>query len=431
MLRTPTLIIALLTSLSISAQSYISYFTGNAVDVDTQGLGGICMMGGASEHDGAMTWFLNQANGGDVLVLRASGSDGYNEYMYSDLGVTLNSVETIVFEDASASMDAYVQDRISKAEAIWFAGGDQWNYVSYWRDTPVMDLINEGLDNRNIAIGGTSAGMAILGQYYFTAENGTVTSAEALSNPYRNDMTISNQEFLDNDILENVITDTHYDDPDRKGRHMAFLARMVTDNGANARGIACNEYTAVCIGTDGIATVYGEYPEYEEAAYFLQTNCEVSENIPENCAEDEALTWNQNGQAVKVYKVYGTDFGDNTFDLNDWLTGEGGEWQDWYVVDGVLTEAEGEAPDCVVSVSELDEMNASLYPNPVLDKLNIELDSEIRSITLTNVVGVVVFKTNKVKGNLFTLDVSSIPNGAYIVNIESEKGKVQKRVLKL
>lgn len=432
MLKTSTLFISLLTSLSISAQSYTSYFTGNETDLETQALGGICMMGGAEEHVEAMKWFLNKANGGDVLVLRASGSDGYNDYMFSELGVNLNSVETIVFEDATASDEAYIQDKISKAEAIWFAGGNQWNYVSYWRDTPVMDLINEGLDNRNIAIGGTSAGMAILGQYYFSAENGTVTSAEALSNPYRNDMTVENAAFLNNDILENVITDTHYDDPDRKGRHMAFLARMVTENGANARGIACNEYTAVCIETDGIATVFGEYPRYQEAAYFLQTNCEVSQNIPENCSADEALTWNQNGQAVKVYKVYGTDFGDNTFDLNNWQTGEGGEWQNWYVVDGVLTEELGEAPDCTVSVSNIDEIEVSLYPNPVMDKLNIELDSEIQTITVTNIVGVVVFKTQVTNSSeIFTLDFSSYPNGAYVVGIETNEGMAQKRVVKL
>jgi len=139
------------------------------------------MMGGATEHDEAMKWFLNRANGGDILVLRASGSNGYNDYLYTDLGITVNSVETIVFNNASASSDTYIHDKISKAEAIWFAGGDQWNYVSYWRNSPIDSLINDGLLNRNIVIGGTSAGMAIQGEYYFSAENGTVTSSTALS----------------------------------------------------------------------------------------------------------------------------------------------------------------------------------------------------------------------------------------------------------
>ena len=60
-------------------------------------------MGGATEDDNAMKWFLEQANGGDVLILRTSGSDGYNQYFYSQLGISVNSVETIVFDNASAS----------------------------------------------------------------------------------------------------------------------------------------------------------------------------------------------------------------------------------------------------------------------------------------------------------------------------------------
>lgn len=42
-------------------------------------------MGGATEHDKAMRWFLREANEGDIVVLRASGIDGYNDYFYSEL----------------------------------------------------------------------------------------------------------------------------------------------------------------------------------------------------------------------------------------------------------------------------------------------------------------------------------------------------------
>src|SRR5690606_29614016 len=120
------LTISIILSFFSFSQDYTSYFTGSATNADVTALGGICLMGGASESDEAMTWFLNQANGGDVLVLRASGSDGYNDYLYTDLGVTVNSVETIVFHNAAASNETYIQDKIKNAEAIWIAGGDQW-----------------------------------------------------------------------------------------------------------------------------------------------------------------------------------------------------------------------------------------------------------------------------------------------------------------
>ena len=152
------------------SQSYTSYFTGNTNDTITSPLGGICLMGGATEDDNAMKWFLEQANGGDVLILRTSGSDGYNQYLYSQLGISVNSVESIVFNNPSASNQNYIHSKILQAEAIWFAGGNQWNYISYWRDTPIDSLIRHVLSTRNIVIGGTSAGMAILGEYYFSAE---------------------------------------------------------------------------------------------------------------------------------------------------------------------------------------------------------------------------------------------------------------------
>ncbi|MEZ4985178.1 MAG: hypothetical protein R2795_09115 [Saprospiraceae bacterium] len=51
------------TLLSI-AQSYTSYFTGNSNDMVSQPLGGVCLMGGASENENAMRWFAERAAGG-------------------------------------------------------------------------------------------------------------------------------------------------------------------------------------------------------------------------------------------------------------------------------------------------------------------------------------------------------------------------------
>jgi cyanophycinase-like exopeptidase len=239
----------ILTPVNLFSQSFTSYFTGNVTDVVTKPAGGICLMGGATENDEAMKWFLSRSLNGDILVLRTSGSDGYNNYMYNELGIPLNSVETIVFNNRSASGESYIHKKIKQAEAIWLAGGDQWDYVSFWRNTAVDSLINDAIINRNIVIGGTSAGMAIQGGFYFSARRGTVTSDEALSDPYNSRMTVDSAKFLKNFYLRNVITDTHYDDPDRRGRHVAFMARIMTDWGIEAKGIASDAYSAICMET--------------------------------------------------------------------------------------------------------------------------------------------------------------------------------------
>jgi len=422
MSKTSILLAVLLVNFAALSQPYTTYFTGSSMDVIASPEGGVCLMGGATEDDEAMKWFLNRADGGDVLVLRTSGSDGYNDYMYSQLGITLNSVETIVFNGTFAVNDAYIHQKIKQAEAIWFAGGDQWNYISFWRDSPIDSLINKGIENRDVVVGGISAGMAILGNPYFSAQNGTVISGTALSNPYDSDVTVDNTPFLDAPFMENVITDTHYDDPDRKGRHMVFLARMVKDNGLIAKGIACDEYTAVCIDENGLARIYGEFPSSNDNAYFLQVNCELADPTPEKCQSGLALDWNHGGAAVKVYAVKGNQTGQNTFDLSDWQTGNGGLWKHWYIDNGVLQEINGSAPSCSVSLDEDEDEKFLVFPNPGRDIINISFTNlEPHIIEIYSADGRLQIST-EAKQKEITISTERLHKGSYIIRAISEQG---------
>jgi len=408
------------------SQNYTSYPTGSSTDLDTVGQGGICLMGGASEDDNAMIWFLERANQGDILVLRTSGSDGYNDYMFNQLGVTLNSVETIVCNNANASNDTYLLDKIKDAEAIWFAGGDQWNYISYWRDTPVDSLINWGIQNKGLVVGGTSAGMAIQGDYYFSAENGTVTSATALANPYNSSVTVDNTPFIVHPILANTITDTHYDDPDRKGRHTTFLARMMTDDNVFfAQGIACDEYTAVCIDENGIAKVFGGYPTYDDNAYFLRTNCGNMDTnpFPENCSDGSPLDWNRQESALQVYKIQGTSDANNHFNLNDWTDASGGEWQRWWVDNGTLNEGPSSQIDCGANLTE-QLASFTVYPNPASHLIQLEA-LEFEQARIFKMNGQLVLSSNQK-----LIDISSIESGMYLLQIKAQnEGKIVKLIV--
>lgn len=332
------------------AQDFTYFSIGDTSDVAITGTGGVCIMGGGTEDDTAMQWFLNKAQSGNVLVLRASGSDGYQDYFYNQLGVNLASVETLVMNNANCGSHPFVLDRISKADAIWFAGGDQFLYKSYLKGTAAEDLINEHINVENQVIGGTSAGMAIQGEYYFDAQNGTISSQTALNNPFDQNLTLDDN-FLENDYLTNLITDTHFDSPDRKGRISTFLARLVNDNQERVFAIACEEYTAICIENNGIATVYGGYPEYDDKVYFIQTNCE-GYGYPEVIEAGQPLTYTNNQKALHVLEMQATTTGTATFDLTDWVTSNGGNWQNWYVSNGQLFETSGQAPNCTLSSSK-------------------------------------------------------------------------------
>lgn len=410
------------------AQNYTEYLTGNATDVTTNHQAGVCLMGGASEEKNAMIWFLNQANGGDIVVLRADDSNGYNDYFYTDLGVTVNSVRTFVIKNVAGAVDPYVLDKIAKAEAIWFAGGDQYDYVKYFKDNAMEDALNAFINTKNGVIGGTSAGMAILGSSYFTAQYGTLESDVALSNPYHPRIQLGYNDFLKIPFMEDVITDSHFANRNREGRLSVFLARFSKDNNKRSFGIACNEYTAICVGLDGKAFVYGDYPKYPtELAYFLQANC-ISDYTPETVVAGQPVTWNRNGEAIKVYKVPGTNAGTNYFDLSDWKTGNGGVWENWSINNGTFATASSVNPMCeTLSNSEFEIATIQTYPNPVSDKIFIKSEGPVDSIKMYTIVGKEI--SVKMLDNL-TVDVSSLSSGIYLLKLKSSTSEQTFKIIK-
>jgi cyanophycinase-like exopeptidase len=412
---------------SVRAQNFTSYRTGSTTDLMTSPTGGTCLMGGRTEDDNAMRWFLERANGGDVLVLRASGSDGYNDYLFRELGLTLNSVETIVFNDATASAEAYVQNAIRNAEAIWLAGGDQSRYVDYWRGTAIDSLIRAAVTNRKVVIGGTSAGMTVLGGLYFSAANGTVSSDEALADPLGDKTRIDSARFLGAPYLNRVITDTHYSERDRQGRHLAFLARAQHDFSGEVYGIACDEYTAVCIDTAGVARVYGTAGE-EDHAYFLQVNCDSTHNQPETITFGEPLTWDQGGLAIKVYRIAGTATGTRSFDLTDWQTGNGGEWWDWSATNGTFTATTGEFPTCLIfgTTDFTDDPAVVVSPNPVTEVLSVSSPWRVRSVRIVDRAGREVRAPQAVAVSSFTLSVAELSAGGYYLLLRGDRRYVRR-----
>ncbi len=411
---------------TVNGQSFTSFFVGDTADVVTNPLKGTVLMGGAGENDNAIRWFLERADGGDVLVLRTTGDDGYNDYFFTDLGVDVNSVETIVCLNADASNDAYVLRRVAEADAVWFAGGDQWDYISFWRDTPMEDAFNELINVKQIPIGGTSAGCAIQGQAYFSAETGTITTAQALNDPFHSLMDLGYNDFLSNTATENIISDTHYDNPDRRGRHMAFLARLITDYGVPFYGIGVEEYAAVCIDENKMARVFGSYPDYDDFAYFLQANC-YEPSGPEVCEDGEKLTWNRDSMALKVIKIGGDDDGTGTVDLNDWKTVAGGDyvWENWWVEDGsfqVTTDAT--IIDCSTPIQNI---------NYVADALNFTIDYQNQTLLLYNTSGYEKLIIRDISGRVLstltdvqkTISLSSFLPGTYLISVLNANGTWQ------
>ena len=309
---------------------------GDTADVaGTNPQAGIVLMGGSTDVDDAMRWMLERAGGGDVVIIRATGSTGYNEYLFT-LGAKVNSVETLRINSRAIANDPAVERRLRNAEMVFIAGGDQADYVNFWRGTRVQEALNYLANVKKIPIGGTSAGCAILGHTYFSALQGTIRSEPALANPYDPLVTLHRNDFLTMPFLDNTITDTHYNNPVRVGRHLTFMARMVQDSSispAQMRGIGVEERTAVAIAADGKAIVFGA-----SEAYFLQGASALA--TPEVCRAGMPLTWDRNRQAVRGYVILGSRTGNGSFNLATWAdaSASGGTWRTYWVTSGVVNE---------------------------------------------------------------------------------------------
>ncbi len=237
---------------------------GNSKDTITTTTAGFLLAGGSTDVEEAMRWFLQKSGGGDIVIIRASGGAGYNEYLYKLFPV--NSVETLLINSREEAMLPETAAILAKAEAIFIAGGDQWNYINYWTNTPVQSALNYAIKNRNIPIGGTSAGLAILGQFVFDAKMDGITSEEALNDLSSPKISIS-KDFLVIDLLKNTITDSHYMQRKRMARHIAFMANIQNQYGVKAKGIGVDEKTALAIEPGGSAKVFGS-----STIYFLKIN---------------------------------------------------------------------------------------------------------------------------------------------------------------
>lgn len=301
--------------------TYEYYITGSSKDAVTDTSPGLLLAGGSNDIAAAMLWMIEKSGGGDFVIIRCTGTDAYNPWIYKQLG-GVDSCETIIFLEPESCDDPFLIGQIKNAEALFIAGGDQWDYISMWKDTPVEDAIHYVL-GKGAPVGGTSAGLAVLSEFAFSAENDTVESDDALKNPYNRRVCLA-RDFLVMPNMEGKITDSHFVARDRMGRLVTFLARIVQDEWAPmARGVGIDEKTALGVEPDGDVTIFGLCNDGTAAAYFLET----PGYGPEVCEPKTPLTYT----GISVYKMTLS----TTFNLESW-TGTGGTWYHLSAVDGAL-----------------------------------------------------------------------------------------------
>src|SRR6478672_6626822 len=234
------------TGAAFGAKQYSYFRVGNTNDVTTSTTAGTVLMGGGTDVDAAFQWMCQLSGNGDFLVIRATGTDAYNPYI-QQLCPGENSVATLIIPNRTMASDPFVISTIQNAEALWIAGGDQSNYINYWKGTPVQDALN-GLIAHGVPIGGTSAGMNVLTQFIYSAlASQGVTSSQALADPFNRYITLD-RDFVSIAPVQGLIGDPHFVTRDRMGRDLAFFCNIFTLGWSSMpRGISIDEQTALLI----------------------------------------------------------------------------------------------------------------------------------------------------------------------------------------
>lgn len=262
-----------------AAADYHHYLAGDpAAPTPGPVSGGLLLMGGGDRNYDALRWFVAKAGHGHLVVLRASQGSEVADEFFNEVG-GLASAETFVFTGRGASSDPTVLAALAKADAIFIAGGDQARYVRFWKGTPVAAALDAHVAAGK-PLGGTSAGLAILGEYLYGAmDGGSITSPEAMANPLGPAVTIEG-DFLHLAMLRGIVTDTHFRERHRQGRLLAFLAKAETLEGDPARalwGLGVDESAALAVEPDGTARLYATDPE--GAAWLIEGGFREAQSV--------------------------------------------------------------------------------------------------------------------------------------------------------
>ncbi|MGW6415951.1 pre-peptidase C-terminal domain-containing protein [Streptomyces sp. NPDC055055] len=277
---------------------------GSASDVSRSSWNGpaFTMNGAGGIVAASMTRAIDDIRGGtgslDVVVLAGSAPTSGSKTPECDAVMGLGGVNSCTTWTLSAANDgnnSQVNTDVRNAEFVYFAGGDQCRYAA-WKGTALEASI-ESVVAKGGGSGGGSAGHHINSPIVYDACNGSVTSAEALANPYDRyiSFTTGMLEWADYGA---VVNDSHFVTRDRMGRTMAFLARAVKDGlapGGAAWGVGVEEGGgSLFLDRNGMATQYGK------DAYVV-----LADHQPEQAVDRKPLTYS----GFKIWRLApGTTF---------------------------------------------------------------------------------------------------------------------------
>ncbi|MGW6719670.1 hypothetical protein [Streptomyces sp. NPDC054995] len=262
---------------------------GNSADVSRGSWSGpaYTMNGSGAVVPATMTRAIDAIRGGtgtlDVVVIAASapGSGSTTPECDTVMGLAgVNSCTTWTLTTRNDGNNSAANSDIRNAEFVYFAGGDQCDYAD-WKGTALQNSV-KSVVAKGGGSGGGSAGHHINSAVVYDACGGSVTTDEALYDPYDPAITFTTGMFSWPNYA-GTINDSHFVTRDRMGRTMAFVARAIEDGlttGGAAWGVGVDDGGSLFIDKNGLATAAG-----------ADTFVVLGDHRPEQADPDRYLTY--------------------------------------------------------------------------------------------------------------------------------------------
>ncbi len=240
--------------------------------VSTNAAGKLVIVGGAlaDRNDSVFESFLANLGSTDrvAIVPAASGRPiksanafkvALNHYGVDDSRIDIIKLavrddrSTVVDESnwADNAFDSKQIDKIAKASAIWFTGGDQSRITATLmkdgKDTPMLTLIRQRLEE-GVTIGGTSAGAAMMSSTMIAAGDSMSAFYSDTTDTHYGDESVDAGPLMVTQgigFFDNVVIDQHFDARAR----LARLAKALTIAKPTI-GIGIDENTGIEVDID-------------------------------------------------------------------------------------------------------------------------------------------------------------------------------------
>lgn len=179
--------------------------------------------------------------------------------------------------------------------------------------------------------------------------------------------------------------------------------------------------------------INAQFHVYEPMTELLYTHVTTSATIVNNYTLIDHPQLNNNPNATFLFcHFYGLNGEDTEVNINKnlgvWYNGS--RWS-------IYTEDQSPMPvglvfDILIADNEMStndpvsEMKFTVYPNPVVNVLNVDADFPIEKIEIMDLTGQILKKSSDVT----SIDMSDLPKGVYIVHVSSANSKSSKKVIK-